>query len=71
MDKISEIDIENSCLGSPGSQSDVVSSNSKSTLDDFLEHSVVITCDNDMAASVAEADTLDNTHGILGMHFLL
>ncbi|XP_052186392.1 flocculation protein FLO11-like isoform X2 [Diospyros lotus] len=65
LDKISEIDIENSCLGSPGSQSDVVSSNSKSTLDDFLEHSVVITCDNDMADSVAEADTLDNTHGIL------
>ncbi|KAI8022593.1 hypothetical protein LOK49_LG03G00135 [Camellia lanceoleosa] len=65
LDTISEIEIENDELGSPGSQSDVISTNSKSTMDELLEPFVATTSDKDITTSVAELDTLDHPHGIL------
>ncbi|KAA8533269.1 hypothetical protein F0562_033198 [Nyssa sinensis] len=65
LDTISEIEIENGHPGSPGSQSDVVSSHSRSTVDELQEPFVPTTSEKDITASVAESDTSDHRHGIL------
>uniref|UniRef100_A0A5B7AMA5 Putative microtubule-associated protein futsch n=1 Tax=Davidia involucrata TaxID=16924 RepID=A0A5B7AMA5_DAVIN len=65
LDTISETEIENGHPGSPGSQSDVVSPHSRSTVDELQEPFVPTASDKDITASVAESDTSDHGHGIL------
>ncbi|XP_028077756.1 uncharacterized protein LOC114279665 isoform X2 [Camellia sinensis] len=57
LDTISEIETENGHLGMPGSESDVGSPNTRSTIDELPEPSVATAFDKDITASVAEHDT--------------
>ncbi|GMP98988.1 hypothetical protein CsSME_00046649 [Camellia sinensis var. sinensis] len=57
LDTISEIETENGHLGMPGSESDVGSPDTRSTIDELPEPSVATAFDKDITASVAEHDT--------------
>ncbi|GFY88162.1 hypothetical protein Acr_06g0001020 [Actinidia rufa] len=63
LDTISEIELENVHLDSPGSESDIGSPNSRNTMDELPEPSVSIELDKDIPASAAEPDTLEHAHG--------
>ncbi|PSS28780.1 putative GPI-anchored protein [Actinidia chinensis var. chinensis] len=63
LDTISEIELENVHLDSPGSESDIGSPNSRNTMDELPEPSVAIELDKDTPASAAEPDTLEHAHG--------
>ena len=65
---ISEIEIENGHQSSPNSQTDALYS--KSNMDDCQEHSVSASLDNDLTALVAESNTSDHAHGMLGIYSL-
>ncbi|KAF5939882.1 hypothetical protein HYC85_021049 [Camellia sinensis] len=64
LDTISEIETENGHLGMPGSESDVGSPDTRSTIDELPEPSVATAFDKDITASVADHDTSDHAHGI-------
>lgn len=64
---VSEIEAENCLQSNHGSPSDDVSIASKSTIEEFVEHSIRILSDRDMIASIPESNTTDHAHGILGM----
>ncbi|XP_057494216.1 flocculation protein FLO11-like isoform X2 [Actinidia eriantha] len=63
LDTISEIELENVHLDSPGSESDIGSPNSRNTMDELPEPSVAIELDKDIPASAAEPDTLEHAPG--------
>lgn len=63
---VSEIETEHCPPSNPGSPSDNVSLASKSSMEEFLEHSVCTLSERDMIASVPESNTTDYSHGILG-----
>lgn len=58
-DMVSDIEIDNDCLDSFGSQSDVVSTDSENTMDELLD-----------PWHVKEVGMLSDSHGMLGMNFL-
>ncbi|XAR48153.1 hypothetical protein NMG60_11030882 [Bertholletia excelsa] len=65
---ISEIETENidpSAPGSPDSESDDVSANSKSSMDKSPEHSIVTTADKDIKISVMEHETSEDMQRVL------
>ncbi|KAF2286529.1 hypothetical protein GH714_017527 [Hevea brasiliensis] len=62
---ISEIETENFCQGSPGSEYDDVSTNSKSSINEFQDHSIPTPSDKEMSASVLEHSNSDHLHVIL------
>ncbi|KAM7487178.1 hypothetical protein LguiB_024662 [Lonicera macranthoides] len=64
LDTISEIEIENVHQDSPGSQSDISSPNSKSSIDELHEVHVPAASEKHIAA-VAESDPSNHVHGIL------
>ncbi|CAK9155816.1 unnamed protein product [Ilex paraguariensis] len=65
LDTILEIGIENGYRGSSGSQSDVISLNSKISVDELPEPSVPTALDKDITALISEFDASDHAHGIL------
>ncbi|KAL6983845.1 hypothetical protein U1Q18_017219 [Sarracenia purpurea var. burkii] len=63
LDTISEIGFQNCHVGSPDSQSDIGSPNSRSAMDELPEPSIATTSDKDITVSVAEADNCYHAHG--------
>lgn len=64
LDTISEIEIENNSQHSPGSQYDVLSSSSKSSIDESMELPV-LTVSDDIAAQAKENDTSNHALDIV------
>ncbi|KAF2292854.1 hypothetical protein GH714_029384 [Hevea brasiliensis] len=62
---ISEIETENFCQSSLGSENDDVSTNSKSSINEFQDVSIPTSSGKEMSASVLEQSNSDHSHGIL------
>lgn len=62
---ISEIEIEDACQDSHGSEADTVCSNSNNNVDDIWESSADTSSDKELTASVPEPSTSNCAHGIL------